>query len=151
MFRLKECIKCKLVKLEEDFYKHPGMASGYLNKCKDCCKKEAIENRNKKIDHYRKYDRERAKKDSRIANAISITREWRAQDKRRLAAHSAVARAIKKGDLVKKPCDSCGSTLSLAHHDNYEKPLDVRWMCQSCHKKLHEKEKLWKMPRVKKQ
>lgn len=24
-----------------------------------------------------------------------------------------------------------------AHHDNYDEPFKIRWLCASCHKKLH--------------
>lgn len=142
MSHLKECSKCKAVKPIDEFYKHPNTADGLQNKCKECCKRDATENRNQNIEKVRAYDRERAKKESRIALAIAVTRAWRAQDKRRSVAHSAVARAIRKGVLERLPCESCGNPQSVAHHDDYDKPLDVRWLCQACHRQHHVKESL---------
>jgi ribosomal protein S27AE len=51
--------------------------------------------------------------------------------------HNAVARAIKNGSLDPTPCVRCGEIKSLAHHEDYDKPLDVMWLCQSCHKQRH--------------
>ncbi len=45
--------------------------------------------------------------------------------------------AKRAGDLVAKPCEVCGSRPSVAHHDDYAKPLDVRWLCRSCHGRWH--------------
>lgn len=36
----KKCIKCKITKLLTEFYKHPDMPDGTVNKCKECNKKE---------------------------------------------------------------------------------------------------------------
>lgn len=56
-----------------------------------------------------------------------------------------VAAAVKRGALVlSRFCDDCGWPKDptkkrghVAHHDNYEKPLDVRVLCRSCHGKHH--------------
>jgi hypothetical protein len=49
----------------------------------------------------------------------------------------AVNRAIRKGILKREPCEYCGASPTHGHHDDYSKPLSVRWFCPSCHRKLH--------------
>lgn len=56
------------------------------------------------------------------------------------AAHEAVAVALSDGTLVKGPCEvtGCGTTDDIcAHHDDYAKPLEVRWMCRKHHALHH--------------
>lgn len=43
----------------------------------------------------------------------------------------------RKGKLVPRPCESCGASQVQKHHDDYSRPLDVRWLCKSCHCDLH--------------
>lgn len=31
----------------------------------------------------------------------------------------------------------CGSRNAQAHHDDYSRPLDVTWLCPSCHAAEH--------------
>lgn len=45
--------------------------------------------------------------------------------------------AIKLGKLIRKPCEICGVEPTDAHHDNYNKPLEVRWLCRKCHAEWH--------------
>ena len=52
-------------------------------------------------------------------------------------AHNAVRSAIKMGELKRQPCEVCGNEKSQAHHDDYSKPLDVRWLCQKHHYEHH--------------
>ena len=52
-------------------------------------------------------------------------------DKRR--AHNSVANAVRAGKLVKQPCEVCGAENVHAHHDDYAKPLEVRWLCPAHH------------------
>jgi len=44
---------------------------------------------------------------------------------------------LNRGKIIKEPCENCGSSHSQMHHDNYDKPLEIRWFCRSCHLKLH--------------
>lgn len=64
------------------------------------------------------------------------TNKWRANNREKLAAHLAVAYALRKGKLVRQPC-WCGNQESQAHHPDYSKKLEVIWLCQKHHKELH--------------
>ncbi len=137
MIHSKQCFKCKTVKPLTEFYKHNAMADGHLNKCKLCTKADANNHRSENLERIRAYDRERGKLPERQKLKQEVTRAWRAEDKRRTAAHNAVARAIASGLLKKHPCERCGNEKSLAHHDDYNRKLDVMWLCQPCHKQRH--------------
>lgn len=133
----KTCNKCHQTKGVTGFYKHKSMADGYLGECKECTRARVLAHRAANIDKVRAYDRERGKARKRIENSTHQTKVWRAQDVRRTAAHNAVARALRSGRLVKKPCERCGSEQSYAHHENYDKKLQVIWLCQPDHKERH--------------
>lgn len=46
--------------------------------------------------------------------------------------------ALERGNLKPQPCEVCGSkSFIVAHHDDYAKPLDVRWLCRTDHKHHH--------------
>jgi ribosomal protein S27AE len=133
----KECFKCKTIKPLEDFYKHSQMADGHVNKCKECNKNDVTSHRNKNLEKVREYDRARGKIPERIKAQVEINKAWRAEDSRRVVAHSAVSKAIREGRLDRNPCVRCGEAKSVAHHEDYDKPLEVMWLCQPCHKQRH--------------
>ena len=64
-------------------------------------------------------------------------------------AQNIVEKAVAKGILISQPCESCGKTGAMkdgrnvvqAHHDDYNKPLEVRWLCQPCHHEWHKNHK----------
>lgn len=55
-------------------------------------------------------------------------------------ARLLVRKAIGKGQLVRPTeCERCGvkSGCIHAHHSDYDKALDVEWLCSTCHVKQH--------------
>jgi len=62
-------------------------------------------------------------------------------------AHNLVEKAIARGALVQPDtCESCGGDGKAfrdgrhpiqAHHCDYNRPLDVMWLCQPCHHEWH--------------
>ena len=46
--------------------------------------------------------------------------------------------AVLKGLLIKSPCQYCGIPKTEGHHNDYNKPLEVIWLCSKCHQKLHQ-------------
>lgn len=128
----KTCFKCSRQLPLGEFYAHPMMADGHLNKCKECAKRDARENRSKRLDYYRAYDRDRG---SRIGN--EGMRRYRAANPEKARAHASVNYAVREGHLQKAPCMICGRPDSHGHHDNYERPLDVVWLCPVHHFERH--------------
>jgi hypothetical protein len=64
-------------------------------------------------------------------------------------AQGIVEKAIAKGILVRQPCEVCGESpvgsdgrsLVHAHHCDYNKPLEVMWLCQPHHYEWHQRNK----------
>lgn len=58
------------------------------------------------------------------------------------AAHIVAGNAIRDGKLVRGLCEREGSDCRgriEAHHDDYAKPLEVRWLCDFHYKQIHNK------------
>lgn len=66
------------------------------------------------------------------------------QNRKKAAANKLVSSAISKGILQPLPCEVCGISgrengrnIVEAHHDDYEQPLIVRWLCKQHHSDWH--------------
>jgi len=66
-----------------------------------------------------------------------IQRRWRRKHPKKAAAYAKTHWAIAKGMLVRAPCEACGHEKAEAHHDDYDKPLEVRWLCKLHHMEHH--------------
>ena len=130
---IKKCFRCLRLLGIDQFYTHKMMADGHLNKCKDCCRSDALSNRRKRLDYYRQYDRERFSTERRQKTLKERHKRYAIANPVKARARQAVRRAIRSGALVKKPCEKCGCVKVDAHHDDYSKPLDVRWLCRLHH------------------
>jgi hypothetical protein len=135
---MKTCFKCGKEKELEEFYRHSAMGDGRLGKCKACTKKDVAENYRKNIEHYVAYEKQRFKSPERKQQLLKYQQSRRIKSPGKYKCHTAVSNAIKDGKLIKQPCEVCG-TKAEAHHDDYSKPLDVRWLCRKHHLEHHGK------------
>lgn len=49
----------------------------------------------------------------------------------------AAYKAVREAELEPQSCEICGAEPTEGHHDDYTKPLEVRWLCKSHHNKWH--------------
>ena len=76
-------------------------------------------------------------KNNRVRRS-NAAKEYRIRNPEKESAHLIVANAIKSGKLIKGPCYICGSTKRInCHHPDYNKPLDVIFLCPIHHSRLH--------------
>lgn len=143
------CKYCEKDKPEDQFRKHS-------RKCKPCQAKATAMWREKnpekariQISQWRadnkqwmqEYNRQRYRSPDfkRSPNAGLFAKRWRDANREKRNASAKVYYALKTGKLTKpKDCSICGDDYYIiAHHEDYSKPLEVKWVCQSCHRKIH--------------
>lgn len=63
--------------------------------------------------------------------------QYRTTHPERRRATRLIQKHISTGKLTRQPCEVCGVEKTQAHHDDYSKPLDVRWLCRNHHMQHH--------------
>lgn len=58
-------------------------------------------------------------------------------EEKKIKARLELNKAIARGEIKRGKCEECGWHVTEGHHSNYEKPLDVRWLCVKHHEELH--------------
>jgi len=81
-------------------------------------------------------EKERARRKASGAPVASV-RDYRARNPKKVWAGGIVRRAVEAGVLVRERCQICQAARAQAHHDDYDRPLDVRWLCHVHHKAWH--------------
>lgn len=126
--------------------------------CKDCKKAYARKHREDNIERVREYDRNRPNAKERIIKAKeykakmriedpekfdkifhSARKNYRKNSKEKCQAEGKLDEALRRGK-IKRPeeCSVCHIKCKpQGHHFDYTKPLDVIWVCPSCHSKIH--------------
>lgn len=150
---MKVCRECKIEKPLFDFYKHSRMADGHLNKCIECVKTRVDKHREANLEKIREYDKKRGNQPHRVEAREKYAKTEAGQQARkranveqkkrypmRYAARKMTGNAVRDGKLIKSTnCSICNSAERIeGHHDDYTKPLEVRWLCKSCHTKWHQ-------------
>lgn len=132
-----KCPTCGLTLNAAGFYKDKRTSNGLTSQCKRCHTEGNIRTRDasKACDTNRRYmraARERDPEKFRARERIAARkRPWTIQREARYQLNLAIRRRE-----VQKPilCQRCEKARKLtAHHDDYTKPLDVRWLCYECH------------------
>jgi len=64
---------------------------------------------------------------------------FRKNNRDKAKAWFAVGNALIRGDMNKpNNCELCNIKERLhAHHEDYSKPLEVKWLCPKCHNEIH--------------
>lgn len=122
---------------------------GQHRECKVCSRVIFMKNRLLNLEEYRLRDRIYSR-NQQVVNPDECRRRGREEYckakatnleflKLKKRAHNLVRKALAKGVLVKPEfCQDCGSMSETeAHHDDYNRPLDIRWLCLECHNGLH--------------
>lgn len=104
----KRCLRCRETKRQSEFFTRHRRHSPRPSYCKSCTKKE---------DEARR----------------------RALHPEQVIAKRRVASAVRSGRLTRpERCSRCGTRCKAhGHHEDYERPLEVVWLCPQCHTNLH--------------
>ncbi len=124
------CVDCGGTAPNVEFYESAP------HRCKGCTKARVRAWYDRTRPERSAYEALRAKDPTRKAKVLEYQKERRAREPQKNAARVAVGNALRDGRLVRKPCEACGSEKSQAHHDDYSKPLDVRWFCFKHHREI---------------
>ena len=133
---MKECSRCLIGKADDGFYKHSRYADGYQGVCKECQRSRSRSLEPFKGGVYKKY----RSSDKGMATRNKNQRDYAKRHPEKCKAHSMVNRAIAAGSLTRDVCEVCGDKNPHAHHDDYSKPLEVRWLCKTHHNEHHQQQ-----------
>lgn len=136
---MKHCNTCDTRKQKSEFGNRKASVDGLSSKCKTCQRvyDKARNNQKHRIEARKIY----AQTDEGKLKTNKAKAEYRKRNPQKTAAHSMVAYHIRSGHLHKEPCEVCSETEAHAHHDDYTKPLNIRWLCDFHHKEWHKTNK----------
>lgn len=147
---MKHCRQCGTDKPTSMFSIRSNTKSGLQSECKQCMSARyhadrdairkrqklnwngySIANADKLIEKSRDYRNRTKAKQSEYRN------EYRKRFAPKIQAKNMVQLLLAKGGLTKMPCEICSAPVTDAHHDDYAKPLEVRWLCRRHHAIWH--------------
>lgn len=155
---MKICVKCKNKYPETSFNKCLRQKDGLYSYCKECANsynkiyhiKNAEKYRNNSREWYKKFGLENKRKwrkdhkDELRDYRKEYSKKYYANEanKKKLQTRKKTRYAIISGDLIKKPCMVCGDKNSESHHKDYDRPLEIMWLCNKHHHEEHNRLKI---------
>jgi len=160
---LYKCSHCKeLLEVDLAFWRRQGGQGRIIQPCRACTRLKPRdrdpEKRKIQTKRYREQWPEKVREIARRARQrkpevySANAKRWTLKNKERLSVRSIAGgityRAIKNGILIRPDtCSDCGGPGFIeAAHGDYSRPLDVRWLCRSCHRKWDKAEPKTKLP-----
>lgn len=119
----KACGHCHKDLPASEFNRCSYSATGLRSQCKECMSQQRAESADKRRAYRQRPDVKQWYRAYRISR--------RADEKIKRDARNATR------TLTRQPCEVCGNDKAQAHHDDYSKPLDVRWLCTKHHAEWH--------------
>lgn len=138
---IRKCRGCKIIKDLNEFCKNRTKTLGYDYLCKSCHSKQEKIRRQSNPDKYREINRQSTKR-----NSWKWKEMWSRYQKRycklypRRHRANAILNYYVKTKSIKRPniCFNCNRSGKIeGHHCDYEKPLEIIWLCGICHKQTH--------------
>ena len=119
--------KCRRLAWQKTWRKYGNNNKEKRRECSHRCYINNIEKRTQQINEYNKTEKGKLVRKRASENCKKKYPE-------KYKARQEVLKALKKGILKKEPCEVCGSLKVEAHHEDYNKPLEVNWLCSRHHK-----------------
>lgn len=121
--------------------------------CKECVKARSRKNRLDNIERVTAYEKSRATDPKRVearrayqqtevgkAAGTKAKQKYIELNPKKRSVHITTGNAIRDGKLMKGSCEVCLTNENIvAHHCDYDKPLDVMWLCAQHHSDWHDK------------
>lgn len=127
---IRKCNICDKEKSLNEFTRDKSSLNGFGYQCLVC--KRVV---------FAKWFNSKLGKQYKIAHRIkAIENEARSTLKfpEKRKAREILRMNVRSGNVQKLPCEFCGDLKSEAHHTDYSKPLDVRWLCKKHHVSIHQ-------------
>ena len=64
-------------------------------------------------------------------------KKYREKYKEKTLAHRKLNIAVRVGKIKRLSCEECGNEKTHGHHEDYNKPFDVMWLCPQHHVDRH--------------
>lgn len=138
----RRCTKCGESKPPTEFYSN-GVGKPPRPECKACNRARRAQYRDENREKLRESSRRYYVEYQASGAHREQSRAWRARNRERsrvmARAHMQVWRAVQRGEIDKPlACALCAAGGPLhAHHEDYDRPLDVIWLCRPCHMQHH--------------
>jgi hypothetical protein len=137
--KVKLCSICKEEKDIFTFQKKCTSSDGYATICKPC---GAAQDRQRRLDNtekYREKDKRRYQNHTERKKVYKRLADKKKKHPERVRAKQKLKYYMKSGKIIKPTsCNVCHKERPIdGHHEDYNDPLGIIWLCKPCHTKHH--------------